>query len=280
MIKIWQEATEMRCLVGYKHFIFNGGEEHVVIDYVNPNKSVTLRVLLHNSSDILRLLLITDALKRLNIKTIDLVIPYLPYARQDRVCNPGEAFSVKVMCDLINSQNYNKVTTVDLHSDVPGALLDNHRNVNNISSILYEYFTPEKELKDVILISPDAGSLKKCYKFAKGWEVSNVIRADKVRDVKTGQVTDTKVYCHDLQGKEVLIVDDICDGGRTFIELAKKLKEKNAGKISLYVTHGIFSKGFGVFDGLIDHIYTTNSFYEGPIHKKLTVIDIFEEIRN
>ena len=77
----------------------------------------------------------------------------------------------------------------------------------------------------------------------------------------TGNITKTTVLHDDFGGKDCVIVDDICDGGRTFIELAKVLKERGAGKIGLFVTHGIFSQGVGVlFDNGIDFIYTTDSF--------------------
>jgi len=92
-----------------------------------------------------------------------------------------------------------------------------------------------------------------------------VIDASKVRDVKTGEILYTSVNYQEggLKGKNVLIVDDICDGGRTFIELARVLENYNeANSVDLYVTHGIFSKGLGVFDGLIDKIYTPNSWIE------------------
>ena len=69
------------------------------------------------------------------------------------------------------------------------------------------------------------------------------IRADKKRDPSNGEITGTVVYSEHLGSQDVLIVDDICDGGRTFIELAKELRHLTTGRIYLYVTHGIFSKG-------------------------------------
>ena len=86
-----------------------------------------------------------------------------------------------------------------------------------------------------------------------------VIQAQKMRNLKTGEIIKTEIL-GDVKGKKVLIADDICDGGRTFIELAKVLKNKGAVEVSLFITHGIFSKGLEVFEGLIDAIYTTDSF--------------------
>ena len=70
-----------------------------------------------------------------------------------------------------------------------------------------------------------------------------IIRADKIRDTMTGALSGFEVYADDLTGKDVVILDDLCDGGGTFIGLAKKLREKGAAKITLYVTHGMFTKG-------------------------------------
>jgi ribose-phosphate pyrophosphokinase len=77
----------------------------------------------------------------------------------------------------------------------------------------------------------------------------------------------------ELAKKDFLIVDDICDGGRTFIELAKVLRPWTTGKIYLYVTHGIFSNGLDVFNSLIDGVYTANPFPKVDLnHKLLTVV--------
>jgi ribose-phosphate pyrophosphokinase len=110
------------------------------------------------------------------------------------------------------------------------------------------------------LISPDAGSNKKIYDLAKSIGYTNeIIRCDKLRDIPTGQIIETIVYKDDLDGKDAIIVDDICDGGKTFIELAKVLKQKNVGKIYLVITHGIFSQGFEGLASYVSGIYTTNS---------------------
>jgi ribose-phosphate pyrophosphokinase len=111
------------------------------------------------------------------------------------------------------------------------------------------------------LISPDAGSNKKIFDLAKSiGYVGEIIRCDKIRDISTGNIIETIVYKDDLNGMDCLIVDDICDGGRTFIELSKILKQKNCGKVYLVVTHGIFSAGLDVLKPHFDGIFTTNSY--------------------
>ena len=89
-----------------------------------------------------------------------------------------------------------------------------------------------------------------------------MLTATKVRNTITGEITGTRLDDPDqsAKGRDCLIVDDICDGGRTFIELAKVIRQQGPARGYLYVTHGIFSNGLGIFQGLTDGVYTTDSF--------------------
>lgn len=250
--------------VGHEAFRFSGGEIQVRLgaDILGP--AVNITALLASSDDIMELLLLTDALRRARPGIdIRLVAPYLPYARQDRVCSPGEALSLRVICDLINSQRYSRVEIWDAHSDVAPALLSNCTNYH--ASRFLRRFTQGRE----ILVSPDAGANKKVQECAKLFR-TQMVRADKTRSVATGEITGTVVYSEHVGKQDFLIVDDICDGGRTFIELAKVLRPKTDGKIYLYATHGIFSKGVEVFEGLLDGVFCPNVFPNVPEHSLLT----------
>lgn len=218
-------------------FKFSGGESQV--KFHNPSTSdegnrVNIFALIRNG-DIMELALLVDAIRR-SIKNpiINLHIPYLPYARQDRVMNSGESLAVKVFCDFVNSLNLNSVTVDDCHSDVGVALLNNVKNDMNLSPKIFD-------LNFDVLVAPDAGALKKTHKYS---ELLNkpVVRADKQRNVQTGKLSDPVVY-GDVNGKKVLIIDDLVDAGRTFIGLSKVLYEQGAKEVMLYVTHGIFAKG-------------------------------------
>lgn len=222
--------------------------------------SVKIIARIWDSDGIMKLLMTTDAIRRWNPHVpIYLLLPYVPYARQDRVCNPGEALAARVMCELINSQNYSTVEIWDPHSDVVPALLNNVKIVEQCE--LLSKLAPSQDLTTAtLLISPDAGALKKVNKASRHvlapWGLE-VIRADKTRNTSTGELGDTKIYGV-VKGKQCLIVDDICDGGYTFTLLAKELKAKEASRIALYVTHGIFSKGVDALDDSIDAIYCPN----------------------
>ena len=93
---------------------------------------------------------------------------------------------------------------------------------------------------DPIVVIPDAGAAKKAYSWLNG---RTVVQALKRRDVHTGKLSGFEVLADDLGGRPCIIVDDICDGGGTFLGLADKLAEANAGPLTLAVTHGLFTKG-------------------------------------
>ncbi len=190
------------------------------------------------------------------LSSVELKINYMPYSRQDRKTSSGEANAMKVVGKFINSLGFGLVTTSDPHSDVVEAVVDNLDIVEQwVEMVEFSgYLNPY-----TVLVSPDAGALKKIYKVANKLKYP-VICATKVRDVETGDIVDTQVeYNLEAPNPDFLIVDDICDGGRTFIELAKKLKPLTQGRILLYITHGVFSKGFDDLEQHFDQIYVANN---------------------
>ncbi len=256
--------------IDFESFVFSGGEPHIKIKKENIGECVTITHRINSFNDLGLLLIATDALRRMDVKVIHIFIPYFPAARQDRVMVLGESLSVKVYTDIINAQNYDQVTVFDPHSEVVPALLNNVKVIHN-----YEFAKECLNIinEEVLLISPDGGALKKIYKVSEYLGGIEVIECSKKRDVKTGQLSGFRVYKEDLEGKHCVIVDDICDGGGTFLGLAEVLKEKKAGKLSLVVGHGIFSKGVEVLKKSFDNVFTTNSCkdinVEGVIQIKL-----------
>jgi ribose-phosphate pyrophosphokinase len=248
-----------------KIFNFSGGEVQVKVSQapIYGNEVCRIEAHVRNSDDLMTLLLLTDAIRRdRNPKVINLVMPYLPYARQDRVCASGEALALKVCTDLINGLKFDSVQIWDCHSDVGVALLDNcvNRPQKNIIPAC-------QDLSDIILdgntvlVSPDAGANKKTLDLAWMYGGCEVVRADKVRNAATGKITGTEVY-GDVSGKVCVIVDDIADKGGTFMFLSDKLREKGAAKVILYVTHAILPDGFDSLMGKIDELYVANCFID------------------
>lgn len=246
--------------IEFQNFTFSGGEPHIKINAdFDMQTAITITHRLNSFNNLGLLCLAVDALKRMDAKISNLVIPYFPSARQDRVMVKGEPLSVKVYADIVNNLGFEKVIVLDTHSEVTPALINNCVAVSNHNFIKQVI---EKTSKNIKLISPDGGALKKIYKVSEFLGGVEVVECSKNRDVKTGKLTGFKVYADNLSGEDCLIVDDICDGGGTFIGLADELKKKNAGKLYLAVTHGIFSKGFDELANSFTHIFTTNSFKE------------------
>jgi len=248
--------------ISYELFKFNGGELHIKLDNDIDYSSIEEVVITNrfkSSDDIIKVLITKDALKRKGINIFTLVMPYIPYARQDRQCNIGESFTLKVFTRIINSANFNKVIVLDAHSDVAPALLDNCINIKNTKYVLDAVKTITDD--EIILISPDSGANKKSNYVYDNLKVFNgLVKCDKRRNMETGKLSGFEVFTNNLNKQTCLIVDDICDGGRTFIGISEELKKKNAGKIYLFVTHGIFSNGFDELKKHFDGIFTTNSF--------------------
>jgi len=260
-----------------RQWVFPGGEVGIDInigservDYNTKDIRVTSHI--KGSDDILALCLTTDAIKRQFPKaSLSLHMPYIPYARQDRVCNTGESLSIKVLSAIINSLGYTSVIVEDPHSPVSEACINGIQVVDQ-----YDLFGYVRSFSDYFIVAPDAGATKKCDYFAKRVGARGVITCHKTRELSSGKIVGLELNSKEnLKGTNLFVLDDLCDGGRTFIELHKLLSLHNPNKIELAVTHGIFSKGVDIITDLYDHVFTTNSFHHDLAWSgKLTVIKI------
>ena len=259
---------------------FSGGERHIQLpdELMSVTTRLKIQANIRNSNDLMDLLLTVNALKHQHgdILKIDLEVPYLPYARQDRVCAPGQAFSLEVLAGLLNNLEVEKLVTWDCHSTV-GTELTKGINIEPADIILQSDELLEiLQDENSVLVCPDKGAVNRCTQIKEQLNLRQMVLCEKQRDPKTGKIFRTDVLVGDLTGKTAVITDDICDGGFTFIKIAEQLKEKNAERIILFVTHGIFSKGLDVFDNLVDSIYTTTSFPRSKqenSNKKLNIIN-------
>lgn len=190
---------------------------------------------------------------------VDLYIPYLPGARSDRrFTKGGVRYLAEVIAPVINRLGFRRVKVVDPHSDVAENVVDGLVKVP-----FQEVFA--KQLADlgteVTLLSPDAGAVKKVYDVGRATGIHKVVSASKNRDPLTGRIVSVEVPASDA--KEFVVCDDICDGGKTFVELAVAVREANpACVLHLLVTHGIFSnpeRTREIFT-LYSSVSTTNSF--------------------
>ena len=257
---------------------FPDGQQDVrILDPFDGLDPTTIISRLTSFKDVELILCATKALRRLHTKEIHLYIPYLIGARSDRqFIKGGTSYLHDVLAPIINAEKYESVTVLDPHSDVASACIDNLEALDNNEllrfalSELYQPNTPD----NFVLVSPDAGSLKKIYNAAAkiGFDGEYVI-CSKYRNFR-GDLSriEAPVKEHNIH-RDHIIIDDICDGGRTFIEIAKAIKTSHPhfdGKIYLVITHGIFSNGFGELSEHIDKIFCTNSYKDLDPHDVTT----------
>lgn len=238
------------------------------------------------SRDLMDLFFVSAHLKSKGF-IIKLSLGYAPFSRMDRTKHGNEVFTLKHFADLINKMGFAEVYILDPHSDVTPALFNNVRVSYPISEV--EYLV--KKLKIDFVCYPDSGALKKyssIYEYPFIYGVKN-------RDWKTGKITSFEINTcgHDLKGKNILIVDDICSKGGTFVATADALMPLGVKEINLFVTHcePAISEGSLVHatGSAIRHVYylnalgtiRTNEVYKDTIYEdkhKVSQIDITDEV--
>jgi len=234
----------------------------------NPSKIVQIKSRLNNWLDLELIICAVASLRNLYVEEIHLYTPYIIGARSDRKFEEGGNNYLKdVICPIINSLKFKTVTCIDPHSHSLECCIKNFKKESNLQLIRFVLTPPlyYPNTKDnFILISPDAGASHKIYKLAEqiGYK-GDIITCSKERDTE-GKLTKIVVPIKDtgpLCKKDYIIIDDICDGGATFINIAQELKKLyNCNHIYLIVTHGIFSKGFEELFKYFDGVYCTNSY--------------------
>lgn len=262
-----QEKSDIK----YKISKFPDGQQTIVLvlGTINVIEDIRIETRLNSFSDLEILICATKALRNITRKPISLYVPYFLGSRSDRkFVDGGVNYLNQVICPIINSLDFVSVVVLDPHSDVLEACLHNFIKIPNFD--LVKYALTQIDNKDgaqnrVCLVSPDAGAYKKIFDVAQKFNITNIATGTKVRDLKTGQILHTEVPNLPISLNEeelkYMIVDDICDGGRTFIELAKAIQNQRPNaKIYLVVTHGIFSAGFDELSKWFEGIYTTDSY--------------------
>lgn len=215
-------------------------------------------------------LFLLKSIKDANPHLKEITIPCMFQQQHDRRFNQNESFELKLVCNFINSCNFEKVKVFHPHSDVTPALLNNCEVIDNTEFIKkviedlnwYDEVVDNKR-KDLqsVLMSSDAGGFKPLMKLCKqiNWQ-GETYSASKARDKdKLIQVVDRT----DFGGKNILLIDDICVYGGTFKGLSKLLKERNCGKLYLAVSHiTVQNLGEDPVTNYFDKVFTTNSKYE------------------
>lgn len=281
MSKVLNLATKDQSDIDYDKIKFPDGQQQIKIlaNAVDlKGHRVMIKTRINSFLDIELLVCAVASLRALYVQEIHLYAPYFLGSRSDRKFEVGSNNYLKtVICPIINAIRFESVTVLDPHSDVLEACLNSYEPVPNYQ--LVEWATNKLLFNNMLLMSPDAGAMKKIYKVAEFIKYEGeIITCAKSRAVD-GKITKTEVPHFDIT-KDVVLIDDICDGGRTFIEIAKVIKARHEsydrekshvplGKLYLIVTHGIFSKGLSELNKYFDMILCTNSYSDLPAFKEL-----------
>ena len=202
--------------------------------------------------------------------TVNLYMPYIPNARMDRPDKEGKrVFTLKYFAEIINSLNFGKVIVLDPHSTVSTALINNLEVLDPKKYL--DIVLDEIDTSNLLMYYPDEGSMKRYSKLIQRPHAFGV----KVRDFMTSKI---ECYCiegEEVEGKDILIVDDICSKGGTFCYAAKQLKDCGAKHIYLYITHceNHILNGDVLKGDLIEKVFTTNSICTAK-HERLEVIKL------
>jgi ribose-phosphate pyrophosphokinase len=189
------------------------------------------------SDNMMELLLMIDAAKRASAKYVTVVIPYFGYARQDRKDRPRVAIAAKMVANLISAAGADRIMTCDLHAgqiqgffDIPVDHLD--------GSYIFVPYVKSLELDNLIIASPDVGGTKRARSFAKHFEVDMVV-IDKYRK-RANEVASMQVIGN-VEGKDVVMIDDLIDTGGTLSKASLVLKDEGARTVRAICTHPVLS---------------------------------------
>jgi ribose-phosphate pyrophosphokinase len=190
------------------------------------------------NENMMELLILIDALKRASAQRITAVIPYFGYARQDRKDQPRVPITAKLIANIITTAGASRVLTMDLHAgqiqgffDIP---LDHLFAVN----VFVDYFLAKKNLKDLVVVSPDVGGIKMARAYAKRLSASLAI-VDKRR--KSPESTEVMHILGEVEDRTAIIVDDLIATGSSLIEAVMAIKKAGAGDIYAAISHGVLS---------------------------------------
>jgi ribose-phosphate pyrophosphokinase len=256
---------------------FSDGE---IMIHINENVRGTDAFVIQSTcppvnDNIMKLLLIIDALKRASAGRITAVIPYYGYARQDRKVQPRVPISSKLIADLITAAGANRVLAVDLHAGQIQGFFNIPVDHLYASPVLLEYIR-SRNFKDLVIVSPDAGGVERARAFAKRLQCSLAI-IDKRRE--TANVSEVMNVIGEVKGRDVVILDDMIDTAGTTTQAASALKEKGADRVFVASTHAVLSGPAidRINKSVIEEIIVTNTI---PLDKKkeeckkLTVLSI------
>lgn len=241
-----------------KTTIFPDGTSQVwqLPNWATSRHEVDVKWIFQSEAEVMHLVQLSMLLHR-HCVNHNLFIDYLPYARQDKSIGNEQTFSLFALIHVLDTTKFGKITVIDPHSSV---FKDHSKKEVNVIYPYVPLYMALGELHPDMVVYPDQGAKNKYSEVYTHQGFPPSTYGEKKRDQKTGQILEYTLFSgNNFKDQKVLIVDDICDGGATFILLAKALFERGAKEVSLFVTHGIFSKGIEPLkEAGIGRIFTKN----------------------
>ena len=231
-----------------------------------------------NSDNLLELLLMIDAAKRASARKVIPVIPYFGWARQDRKDKPRVSIGAKLIADLLSTAGIDRVITLDLHADQIQGFFDCPVDHLLASSIFLPYIQSMK-LENLVIASPDVGGAKRASSYAKYLGVDLVL-CHKQR-AKANVVESMKII-GDVQGKNVIILDDMVDTAGTITKAADLMIENGALSVRAFASHGVLSDPATerIEKSKLTAIYFTDSIPLKKESEKIKVLSVADLIAN
>lgn len=268
--------------VDLSRFVNDESRVHITEEKVGREAVVIQSLSMPTDYNLVEFVLMCDALKRMGVKEITAVIPWLGYSKQDKVFRKGEPLSVKVIAKLLQTVSLERVITFDLHN--PSILGFFEVPVLHLSArqLFLDYLRPQLNGHSMV-VAPDAGAVKSSTALAQelGVEVAYI---DKKRDLKTGDVKIMGIS-KEVTGGNVFIFDDMVVTGSTLLEVAEFLHERGVEKIQVAATHHTYVPGAQekIDESPIDTLVVTNTIapkHESPTLRVLSVAGMIAEAIN
>lgn len=222
------------------------------------------------NDNLIELLIMTDALKRSSAKSITAIVPYYGYARQDRKAAPRVPISAKLVANLIETAGITRMVTVDLHASQIQGFFD--IPVDNLyGAILFMDYIKSKNFKNPIIASPDIGGVSRARYFAERLGLDMVI-VDKRRE--KANESEVMNVIGDVNGKDVILIDDMVDTAGTMVKAASALKKLGATSVMACCTHPVLSgPAFDrIENGELDELVVANTIPITQESKKIKVL--------